>query len=173
MKQFLILLALPLLNNYLLSKKSDSDIILSSPAFVNKGAYPKLFTCDSLGISPPLSWNNIPSGTKSFAITMHHYPKEGDKHVYMVLYNIPNNVKSLEAGEKNIGTWGANTQNKDLSYSPPCSKGPGPKSYIITIYALSEILHFNNSDRVNMNQLMDSIQNILLSKSSLEVIYSR
>ena len=52
---------------------------LFSDAFVNNGAIAKLNTCDSLGISPQLAWNNAPVGTKGYAITMHHFPKTGEK----------------------------------------------------------------------------------------------
>lgn len=174
-KQTILILTIALLTTKDSRLQNDESFMLSSPAFVNKGNYPKLYTCDSLGISPPLSWKNAPEKTKSFAITIHHFPKDGNKHVYMVLYNLPKSINSLEAGEKNIGEWGSNTQNRSKSYSPPCSKGPGPKTYIITAFALSENLSFNNRNNaaISMDELLSTIQNITLSKSSLEVIYNR
>jgi len=104
---------------------------------------------------------------------MHHIPKDGDKHVYMVLYNIPASVDHLSEGEKNIGEWGSNTQNRVRGYSTPCSKGPGPKSYIITAYAISEKINLNNRDGLSMNQLLAAIEHHTLAQSTLEVIYSR
>lgn len=174
-KETLLILTIAILSIKGSKLQKDEPFVLSSPAFVDKGNFPKLYTCDSLGISPPLLWKNAPDKTKSFAITIHHFPKDGDKHVYMVLYNLPKSINKIEAGEKKIGEWGANTQNRSLSYSPPCSKGPGPKSYIITVYALSENLSFNNRSNagVTMDELLSAIQNITLSKSSLELVYSR
>ena len=175
MKKIVILLLLiPFINHAAIRIKNvDDPFILASSAFQNKGVYPKLYSCDSLGISPTLNWSNVPAGTKSFAITMHHFPKDGEKHVYMVLYNIPSNVFALPQGVHSIGDWGCNTQNRDLSYSPPCSKGPGPKTYIITAYALSENVNFNTGVRVTMDELLAAIKNITLSTAQLEVTYAR
>jgi Raf kinase inhibitor-like YbhB/YbcL family protein len=144
-----------------------------SNAFENNGSYPKLYTCDSLAISPPIAWKNIPKGTQSFAITMHHFPKDGGKHVYMVVYNIPATVTNIPQAATNIGVWGSNTQNKNLSYSPPCSKGPGPKNYIITVYALSNQPSFTNTGAVSMDDLLLAIKNSTLASSTITVHYAR
>jgi Raf kinase inhibitor-like YbhB/YbcL family protein len=168
---FLLIVALPLLC-FAVIKDTTKPFTAYSSAFINNGLYPKLYTCDSLSLSPPIAWKNIPEGTKSFAITMHHFPKDGDKHVYMVVYNIPSTVTSIPQAATNIGSWGSNTQNKNLSYSPPCSKGPGTKSYIITVYALSKTLSFKSS-AVTMDELLEACKGNVLSTSALTVQYSR
>jgi len=88
--------------------------------FNHNGLYPKLYTCDSLGISPGLQWSNAPVATTSYAITMYTIPPTGDKHVYIVLYNIPSNVSSIPDDSKSIGVFGINTVNGKTSYTPPC-----------------------------------------------------
>ena len=82
--------------------------MLTSPAVGVDGKLPSEFTCDGAGISPPLAWAKPPAGTKSLAVTMHHIPgpprpdeKPGeDKHVYLVLYNIPATTTSLDKALK-------------------------------------------------------------------------
>jgi hypothetical protein len=41
---------------------------LTSPAFANGAVIPKEYTADGRDISPPLSWSEVPAGTKTFAL---------------------------------------------------------------------------------------------------------
>jgi phosphatidylethanolamine-binding protein (PEBP) family uncharacterized protein len=43
---------------------------LKSSAFSNGGTIPQKFTCDGADVSPALSWNDPPTGTKAFALIM-------------------------------------------------------------------------------------------------------
>lgn len=124
-------------------ESNTTSFTASSTAFADAGNFPKKYTCDSLGISPTLSWKNAPVGTNSYAVTMHHIPSVGDKHVYLLLYNIPASVTSIPEAVSGIGLFGINTVNGQTKYTPPCSQGPGPKTYILTVYALSAAPSFN------------------------------
>lgn len=142
--------------------------------FVHNGLYPKQFTCDSLGISPGLSWSNAPTATTSYAITMHTIPPTGDKHVYIVLYNIPSTITTIPDGSKNIGVFGINTVNSKTSYTPPCSQGPGAKIYVLTLYALSAppTISIPNT-QVTMDILLAGIKNKILDSAVISVTYTR
>ncbi|HEX3035164.1 MAG TPA: YbhB/YbcL family Raf kinase inhibitor-like protein, partial [Thermodesulfobacteriota bacterium] len=43
-------------------------IKVTSTAFEDGGMIPKKYTCDGQDISPPLSWDSVPDGTKSIAL---------------------------------------------------------------------------------------------------------
>jgi phosphatidylethanolamine-binding protein (PEBP) family uncharacterized protein len=43
---------------------------LKSSVFSNGGAIPPRFTGDGPNVSPALSWNDPPPGTKAFALTL-------------------------------------------------------------------------------------------------------
>ena len=151
-----------------------SDFTASSSAFGNNGKYPKKYTCDSLGISPTLSWTNAPSGTTSYAITMHHIAGPGDKHVYLLLYNIPSTVTSIAENVSNIGLFGVNTVNGKTAYTPPCSQGPGDKLYTLTVYALSSAPLFTvPQSQVTMDLLLSAISTKTLDTSIINVTYAR
>lgn len=148
-------------------------LLLTSPAFSNKGNLPKLYTCDSEALAPPLVWKNEPSSTTSFAITMHHIAKDGKKQVYMVLYDIPSSQHDFSNSKKNIGNWGSNTHSKELGYAPPCSKGPGPKEYIITVYALSKRQGNALVAGLSMDDFLQQTKDQIISTSTISVTYSR
>jgi phosphatidylethanolamine-binding protein (PEBP) family uncharacterized protein len=153
---------------------TTTKLKLSSTAFTNEGTYPKKYTCDSLGISPPLSWAGAPKGTTAYAITMHHIPGPGDKHVYMVIYNIPASVNSVNENSSGVGLWGINTINGGNSYTPPCSQGPGAKLYTMTVYALSANPAFSvPQSQIAMDTLLSAIKGITLDTATLNVTYTR
>ncbi len=153
---------------------SNGIFILTSTEVTEGGALPKEFTCDGASATLPLSWNGAPTGTKSFAVIMHHVPGPGDTHWYWVVYNIPVNINSLEKNSTGIGTLGNNSVNSQTVYAPPCSKGPGEKVYTYTVYALSAEpqLSVPASD-VTRDVLLDAIKSITLASAALNVTYTR
>ncbi|HET9576073.1 MAG TPA: YbhB/YbcL family Raf kinase inhibitor-like protein, partial [Nitrospira sp.] len=83
-----------------------------STAFSNQSAIPALYTCEGKDISPPMTWADLPAGTKSLALIVDD-PDAPDPAapkmtwVHWVLYNLPptsdglqENVKILPAGTK-------------------------------------------------------------------------
>ena len=153
------------------------QLLFSGNGFVNNGAYPKVFTCDSSGFSPGLQWSNAPTGTNSYAITMHHFPPTypiESKHVYLVLYNIPSTVTSIVNNSKSIGAFGINTVDSKNAYTPPCSQGPGAKQYILTLYALSAAPTISvAASQTTMDVLLASIRGKILDSTIMTVTYSR
>ena len=153
------------------------QLIFTGNGFSNNGNFPKVFTCDSSGFSPGLQWSNAPTGTNSYAITMHHFPPTyptEDKHVYIVLYNIPSTVTSLPDNSKSIGSFGINTVDRKNAYTSPCSQGPGAKVYILTLYALSAAPTISvSSAQVTMDVLLAGIRNKILDSTVMTVTYTR
>lgn len=114
---------------------------LTSTAFKAEGKIPQKFTCDGDNLSPPLSWNGVPSGTKSFALIMHDpdAPRTGG-YTHWVIYNIPSSLTQLEENvpkqEKLPGgaIQGVNDSGR-LGYTGPCPPS-GTHRYYFRMYAL-------------------------------------
>jgi phosphatidylethanolamine-binding protein (PEBP) family uncharacterized protein len=105
---------------------------------------------------------------------MHHVAGPGDTHWYWVLYDIPANVTSLAKNSAGIGTLGTNSVNGNTAYTPPCSKGPGPKIYTYTVYALSAQPQLSvPASQVSREVLLEAIQDITLASAELNVTYTR
>jgi phosphatidylethanolamine-binding protein (PEBP) family uncharacterized protein len=155
-------------------QKSGSAFMLRSPEVTNGGTLPQDYTGDGTSSTLPLEWINAPAGTKSFALIMHHVPPDGGFKWYWVLYNIPADTHSLPKNVKGVGTLGNNSVNRRLEYAPPHSKGPGPKTYVYTVYALSAPPQITvPPSEVNREVLLAAMKDKILATAELSVVYSR
>ncbi len=120
--------------------------------------------------SIPLEWANVPDGTGSLAIIMHHYPDSSDTsnvNSYLLLWGIDPSVTEIPYGEADDGTWyiGSNKDGTAISYTSPCSPSAGSHEYTITVYALSETpssLPTESTLAVDYDTLVDAIQTVTI-----------
>jgi phosphatidylethanolamine-binding protein (PEBP) family uncharacterized protein len=150
-------------------RSSDSKFMLTSPVVEDLQTLPTEFTGDGDGISPPLQWNGAPAGTKGYALIMDHVTPDGDRKWYWTIYDIPANALSLPKNVTDIGKLGTGFKG-DIGYEPPMSKGPGAKTYVITLYALSEPL--NVAGKPGREELISAMNGKVLANSSLRVVHS-
>jgi phosphatidylethanolamine-binding protein (PEBP) family uncharacterized protein len=155
-----------------LTSKPVGGVTLSSPD-VTDGRLSIACTCDGESRSPALSWGSPPKGTKAFAVVMHHITRDNDTHVYMVVSNIPAAARDLKSGDASVGTWGPNTVNRRNAYAPPCSQGPGDKTYTITLYALSAEAEIPVGTPLTRDALLAAIKDTTLGTATLDVKYAR
>lgn len=103
------------------------------------------FGCSGANISPQLSWENPPKGTKSFAVTMYDPDAPtGSGWWHWLMFDIPATTRELptNAGDvkQNLAPKGAIQSVTDFGtrgYGGPCPPpGHGRHQYIITVYAL-------------------------------------
>jgi len=158
------------------STTTSSDFTLTSSAFVNGGTLPAQYTCDGssgmLSPNPPLAWSGAPSGTMTYALTVTTIALDGTKYNW-VLYNIPNTVTSLTEATTQ-GTAGVSTDGSELRYYPPCSSGPGEKTYTFTLYALSGTPTFSVPEsEVTGLILTGAISPLIIGTSQINVSYTR
>lgn len=146
---------------------------LTAEAFKHNGTLPAEYTCDGAGHSPALAWSTPPAGTQQYALLMTTLARDGLKWNW-VLYGIPASARSLAAGSSGVGTAGLTSDGPNLAYSPPCSQGPGAKSYTFTLYALSSAPSLPAEPRqVTGALLTTAIQPLTLASSALTVSYTR
>ncbi len=155
-------------------QKPNASFVLTSSDATDGGLLPRVYTGDGESATLPLSWKGAPEGTKSYAVIMHHIPGPGTVKWYWILYNIPATVEALPKNVKGIGTLGNNSVNKRTEYAPPHSKGPGPKKYIYTVYALSAEPQIDvPPEQVNREVLLAAMKDKILATATLSVTYSR
>ncbi|MDC7219474.1 MAG: SUMF1/EgtB/PvdO family nonheme iron enzyme [Spirochaetales bacterium] len=153
-------------------RAAPSAFTLTSTAVDRKGTLDGDYTGDGSGSTPPLAWSDVPEGTKSFALIMHHFDPQGLVKEYWNLYNIPADLRSLSRNT-DTGILGINTENRRAEYAPPHSQGPGPKTYFLTLYALSDFLDVGRPEKVTREVLLEGMEGLVLDKAVLAVTYSR
>ncbi len=153
---------------------TPGSFTLTSPIVETGGILPAEYTCDGVASTLALSWSGAPAGTKSYAVIMHHAASPTDIHWYWVVYGIPVSVTSLPKNMQGIGILGNNSVNGGTAYAPPCSKGPGLKTYTFTVYALSAEPQLPvPPSQVTRQALLDAIKYITLASAELYVTYTR
>ena len=153
---------------------NSSGFTLTSPDILEGGVLPVEYTCDGVSSTLALNWSGAPDGTVSYAILMDHIASPTDIHWYWILYDIPANITSLPKNTTGIGVLGTNGVNDKLEYAPPCSKGPGSKTYTYTVFALSAEPQFSvEPDQIDREVFLAAVQGITLASATLNVTYTR
>ena len=121
------------------------SIKISSAAFADNGDIPPEFSCEGLGMSPPLEWADLPEDAQSLVllVTDEDLPSPGlslFKIVHWVLYNIPSDVTGLGPGVtdaelSDLDVAVGPNWSRETRYYPPCPVS-GRHRYVFRLYAL-------------------------------------
>ncbi len=152
------------------SRKSVGDMKLTSSSIDKDGMLNVDCTCDGKSESPAIAWSNLPKGTKSIAFSLWHTAPDQEKS-YWVVYNIPVSVDGLKQNQKDVGKVGFNDRKK-AAFDPMCSRGPGVKTYHITVFALSEDLKLSPQQATHKG-LLEAVKGITLAETTLDFDYER
>jgi Raf kinase inhibitor-like YbhB/YbcL family protein len=151
---------------------------LTSPAFKNGEAMPSQYSCEGDDVSPPLAWDGVPDGTKSFALIIDDPDAPDPKApkivwVHWLLYNLPADTRELAEGAATAGLpRGAATginNFKHSSYGGPCPP-IGRHRYFHKLYALDTILSLKNPTRPELEVAM---QGHVLANAELVGTYQK
>jgi Raf kinase inhibitor-like YbhB/YbcL family protein len=118
-----------------------STFQLKSSAFSNGDAIPSKFTCDGPDVSPELSWNDSPAGTKAFALIMDDPDAPGGTWLHWVLYDLPASMRELPEGvpktkDLKIGARQGVNDFRRIGYGGPCPPHGASHRYSFRLYAL-------------------------------------
>jgi Raf kinase inhibitor-like YbhB/YbcL family protein len=104
--------------------------------FKHEDMIPSVFTCDGQDISPHLAWDDVPPGTKSFALIVDDPDAPMGTWVHWLVGNIPPSVREIP---KN--TLPPNAVQVPNDFGKPNYGGPCPPSgthrYFFKLYALN------------------------------------
>ena len=118
---------------------------ITSSAFADKGTIPVKYVMPGAGgknISLPLSWSNVPVGTKSFALAIVDPHPVANNWVHWLVINIPGETKELGEGasRSSMPAGAVELRNSfgDTGYGgPQPPKGTGDHPYVVSLYALN------------------------------------
>lgn len=147
---------------------------LTSPVVKDGAALPTEFTGDGAGASIPLAWSNVPKGTVSLALVMHHLDPEGKTKIYWLMHDIDPRTTSVAKNAADFGKMGLSTVHHRVEYAPPHSKGPGEKKYVLTLFALSAKPSLADAAQpVSVEPLLAAMKGKVLAAADLNVLYTR
>ena len=135
---------------------------ISSPAFADGGEIPASFTCEGRDLSPELSFEGAPEGTKSLALIVDD-PDAPDPAapkmtwVHWVLFDLPADTAGLPEGVTTLpgGTREGLNDWKRTGYGGPCPP-IGRHRYFFKLYALdTKLSHLEQPTKAKLLEAMD------------------
>ena len=109
---------------------------IKSKDFEKDGMIPSVFTCDGRDVSPHLAWEDVPKGTKSFALIVDDPDAPTGTWVHWFMCNIPPNVREILEGSSPPGALQVKNDFGKEGYGGPCPPS-GVHRYFFKLYALS------------------------------------
>ena len=151
-------------------------LTIRSSAFEAAGPIAQVYTCDGRDVSPPLRWDNVPDGAKSFALICDDPDAPMGTWVHWVIYNIPGTVQQLSEGVPARETLGDGTrQGKNdfgkPGYGGPCPPRGKPHRYFFRLYALDDLLSL--APGLSKKALLRAIDGHVLAEAELYGTYGR
>lgn len=152
-----------------------STMQLHSSSFGPGDAIPKKFSGEGENISPDLSWDGAPEGTKAFAVYCHDPDAPLVQNgtygfVHWVLYNLPGSTTRLSEGTDE-GTSGTNNFGKSGYGGPMPPENHGVHQYYFWVLALDQELDLPAG--LSLSELLEKVEPHLLGINRLVGTYQR
>ena len=148
---------------------------ITSSAFEHEGMIPAKFSCKGQDISPPLKWEEVPEGTKSFVLVCDDPDAPMGTWDHWLLFNIPASVTELAEGIPdqpeltNGARHGSNSWGRN-DYGGPCPPS-GTHRYFFKLYALDTLLDLRLG--AGKKEILRTIEDHTLAKAELMGKFSR
>jgi len=149
---------------------------IKTTAFPAEGDIPARLTCEGQNISPQLTWEGAPAGTKSFALIVDDpdAPKAGG-FTHWVAFNIPATVQGEQEnvpGNKPLPGGGLQGKNDDgnTGYTGPCPPS-GTHRYYFRLYALDRELELRSG--ATRDEVDKAMRGHVLAKAELMGRYKK
>ena len=157
-----------------------ANMEISSSVFKDGEKIPMQYVMSGAGgknISAPLSWKNVPPGTKSFALLVVDPHPVAQNWVHWLVINIPATVFSIEEGasRKKMPPGSVELKNSfgGIGYGgPQPPKGTGDHPYVFTLYALS-VEKLDLGANTSLSQFKKALEGKILGSATVTGKYGR
>jgi Raf kinase inhibitor-like YbhB/YbcL family protein len=149
---------------------------LSSPAFGEGETIPRQHTGDGKDTSPPLTWNDPPANTKSFALICDDPDAPRGTWVHWVLFNLPASTRDLPEGvlpspTLDSGAIQGTNDFGNVGWGGPAPPKGKPHRYHLKLFALDKTLDL--SAGASKAQVVHAMQGHILAEGQLMGRYGR
>lgn len=151
----------------LLSLFTQTQLTFKSPVFADKHYIQPKYTCVAENISPPLTIEGLPKGTRSLALIMVDNDTSIGTFDHWIAWDIPPVNKIDENSSPGIN--GLNGRNES-TYTGPCPPN-GIHEYRFTIYALNSTLNLPKNSR--REHLLKAMEGHVLSSAGFTGLFTK
>lgn len=120
-----------------------ADFRLTSPAFPHDGRIPDAQRAEGQDLSPPLSWDGVPEGTKELLLVMDDPDAEEGVMTHWVVYGLLPDSKGLPEGvprsavvEEPVELVQGLNEFGEVGYMGPQGEGDGPHRFFFRLFAI-------------------------------------
>ncbi len=151
---------------------------IKSPDFTEGHSIPKKFTCDGEDLSPEVSWEDAPAGTKSFALIVEDPDAPMGTFTHWVVYDLPASTRKLNRGDGNkaVSEGGLKNGHTDfgrMGYGGPCPpKGHGRHRYYFKLIAL-DVDTLGLPSGASKNEVLMAMKDHVLAEATTMGVYQR
>ncbi len=157
--------------------ESSKPSLRISSSFSNWSSIPRVYTCDGVDTSPPITVSNIPSNSKCIELIMYDPDAPRGTFYHWLLYNVKVNGSSISippaiphVAKTRIGLQGINSFGF-IGYGGPCPPRGSSHRYVILVIALKTCPSIPPG--ASITQLIAASKNNVISYGVLVGIYSR
>ncbi len=150
------------------------NFLLKSPSFSQEAMIPSKYTCEGKDISPPLSWENAPSSTKSFVLICDD-PDAPRLWTHWLVYNIPASTLVFHENRPTIeklpdGSLQGTNSFGNYGYGGPCPPS-GTHRYFFKLFALDSTLDLQSG--ASQQDVEEAMEGHVLAKTELMGLYKK
>ena len=149
--------------------------VLASTAFEEGELIPVKYSGYGDNVSPELSWNEAPNGTRSFALICRDPDAPSGTFYHWIVFNTPDTLRRLPEGLGHGaslpfgGSQGNNSFGK-VGYDGPRTPS-GTHRYYFDLYALDRVLVLDQT--ATAGQLLEEVKGHVLARGSLMGKYAK
>ncbi|WP_375248355.1 YbhB/YbcL family Raf kinase inhibitor-like protein [Sphingomonas sp.] len=156
----------------------EGQLDLTSPAFAEGARLPERFTADGEGVSPPLTWGEVPEGTAGLALIVEDPDAPTPQPlVHAIVWDIMPQDRFLAEGAiapdagGDAHDVGRNSYLQEGWLPPDPPTGHGSHDYVFQLFALSEMPMLDMNP--GRQELIEAIRGRVLAVGLLTGTYSR
>lgn len=152
--------------------ETESEYVVTSPAFDEGQPIPDGFTCDGQDQSPPLEWSGVPDGAVELALVMIDVDGPGGGFLHWTAWGIDPATGELPEASVPAGVVQGTNGANQVGYLGPCPPpGSEPHRYVFTLYALEEPLTL--AEGASIDELRAAIGEIAIGETDVVGTYQR
>jgi len=146
---------------------------LYSPEFLTGTFIPFKYTCDGENYSPPLTWQDPPAGTQSFALIVDDPDAPHGMFTHWVFYNLPADLRQLPEKVPHQdalpdGSRQGKNDFEQVGFGGPCPPN-GTHRYFFKLHALDQLLDL--APGASKEEVLQAMRGHVLGAAELMGLY--